>query len=191
MPTSHRQQLLSLVLPEIVIKNEWIQGCFVIGFFHPWNLSIAQKFLCSGKRFFRMFFTLRKKCSLKNRSLKGALGNQKWFFYGITVQPPFGTFTFKSVVTITVSMVLVWTMVNHCKRSLVFLITHFSLITDCVFFERFSVLLVHTLQKQKITLVNTTKCLYFMWMCVNVQYQHAHKHTHKHTCLLRFIGVLF
>ncbi len=30
-----------------------------------------------------MFFTLRENGSFKNRSLKGSLGNQNWFFYAM------------------------------------------------------------------------------------------------------------
>ncbi len=45
-----------------------------------------------------MFFILRKNYYFKSFSLKGSLGNQKWFFYGITAKTKtFGTFIFKIV----------------------------------------------------------------------------------------------
>jgi len=45
------------------------------------NIPLHKRFFIV---FFQMFFTLRKKkCYLRTVSLKGSLGNLKWFFYGI------------------------------------------------------------------------------------------------------------
>lgn len=63
-------------------------------------MVIPQKVLYQGKRFFRflkMFFTQRKK-KIWNCSMKGPLGIQKGFFYGIAVKTYFwNPLFFKSV----------------------------------------------------------------------------------------------
>ncbi len=47
----------------------------------------------------KMFFTLRKNGSFKNCSLKGSLGNQNWFFYGIAVKTPFWKLYFEVILS--------------------------------------------------------------------------------------------
>ncbi len=69
---------------------------------HPWNVSNAEKVLCSQKKVSLDLFNVLQNGSFRNCSLKGSFENQKWFFYGITAKTPFWNIYFKcSLLTLT------------------------------------------------------------------------------------------